>query len=145
MVRHRVHHNADTHRCPGQYQYQCQCPTTPRHTDCPLEWPLTNKQARKRQGTGHWVHKHGTQTRHPIVVNETPLLDIASLLRIVYHWGNTLKGVLGGPKIGGGILVLLLRNEGKFRKKVPCFYFLVGSGWSLLFLDTFFSCERRQS
>ena len=41
-------------------------------------------------------------------------------------------GGRGGPKVGGGELVLVLRDEGKIWFKVPCCCFLVGSGLVML-------------
>ena len=58
-----------------------------------------------------------------------------------YHQRINLRVFFGRAKIGGGGgLELVLRNEGKFWYKVPCCcflvdgcYFLVASGWLLLF------------
>ena len=61
---------------------------------------------------------------------------------MAYHRGNNLRGFfLGGLKLGGGDLELVLRNEGKIWYKVPCCcfivdgccYFLIASGWLLSF------------
>ena len=49
-------------------------------------------------------------------------------LRCKYHGRNNLRIFLGGGKIRGvGIFVLLLRNEGNFWYKAPCCCFLVDS------------------
>ena len=55
-----------------------------------------------------------------------------------YPWGEGLRSFFWGRPLigeGGGDLALLLRNEGNFWYRVPCCCFLVGSGWSLVFLD----------